>query len=160
MRANAVYIVGGMVGGMLLMGLIVWFALPSVMVVKHRSPLSYDKTVEALNKAVTSKQDWRVLAVNDYQKSTADFGKLERVGSINVCNPRYAAKVLASDRDRGVTAFMPLGIGVYEDKDGKVSIVSLNVTLLGKMFGGTVAEVMGRDAGKDLNDAIASVASE
>jgi len=30
--------------------------------------------------------------------------------------------------------------------------------LLGKMFGGTIAEVMGRDAGKDLSEAIASAA--
>ena len=55
---------------------------------------------------------------------------------------------------------MPLGIGVYEDKEGRVFIANLNVTLLGKMFGGAIAEVMGRDAGKDLSDAIASVASD
>ena len=55
---------------------------------------------------------------------------------------------------------MPLGIGVYEDKQGHVFIASLNVTLMGKMFGGTIAEVMGKNAGKDLSDVIASVASD
>ncbi len=160
MKTNILYALGGMAAGMVLMGLIVWFAMPSVMVVKHRSGQSYDKTVAALSEAIAHKQDWRVLAVNDYQKSTAAFGALERVGSINVCNPRLAAKVLANDKDRGVTAFMPLGPGVYEDKQGQVSIASLNVTLLGGMFGGAIAEVMGKDAGKDLNDVIASVASD
>ena len=155
MKKNALYALGGMVAGMVLMGLIVWFAMPSVMVVKHRSSLSYDKTIEALNEAITSKKDWRVLTVNDYQKSTAAFGAIERVGSINVCNPRYASKVLANDGDRGVTAFMPLGIGVYEDKQGRVFIASLNVTLLGRMFGGTIAEVIGV-AGKDLSAVIAT----
>lgn len=160
MNKNVLYTLGGMVAGMVLMGLIVWFAMPSVMVVKHRSSQSYDKTVAALSGAITSKKDWRVLTVNDYQKSTAAFGAIERAGSINICNPRYASKVLANDRDRGVTAFMPLGIGVYEDKQGRVFIASLNVTLLGKMFGGTIADVMGKSAGKDLSEAIASVASD
>lgn len=157
MKKNIFHIFGGMVAGMVLMGLIVWFAMPSVMVVKHRSAQSYDKTVAALSESLGRKQDWRVLTVNDYQKSTAAFGAIERVGSINVCNPRYASKVLANDRDRGVTAFMPLGIGVYEDKQGRVTIASLNFGLLGRMFGGTIAEVMGKAAGGDLNDVIASV---
>lgn len=58
MKKNVLYALGGMVAGMVLMGLIVWFAMPSVMVVKHRSSLSYDKTVAALNEAITSKKDW------------------------------------------------------------------------------------------------------
>jgi len=65
-----------------------------------------------------------VLAVNGHQKSTAPFGAIERVGSINVCNPRYTSRVLANDKDRGVTAFMPLGIGVYENKQGRVFIAA------------------------------------
>lgn len=160
MNKNTLYALGGMAAGMVLMGLIVWFVMPSVMVVKHRSGLGYDKTVAALSEAITSRRDWRVLTVNDYQKSTAAFGAIERTGSINVCNPRYASKVLANERDRGVTAFMPLGIGVYEDKEGRVFIASLNFPLLGRMFGGTIHEVMGKAAGKDLSEAIASVASD
>ena len=99
-----------------------------------------------------------MLTVNDYQKTTAAFGALERVGSMTICNPRYASKILANDADRGVTAFMPLGIGVYEDKKGQVYVSQLNVGLLGMMFGGTIADVMGM-AGKDLNEVAASVAA-
>jgi hypothetical protein len=51
---------------------------------------------------------------------------------------------------------MPLAIGVYEDKNGQVYVSQLNVGLLGMMFGGTIAEVMGM-AGNDLNEVIASV---
>lgn len=158
MNKGALQAAGWVLVGMVLMGLIVWFAMPSVMLVKHKSNRNYDDTVAALGEALKNKQDWRVLTVNDYQKSTAKFGALERVSSINVCNPRYASKILAEDKNRGVTAFMPLAIGVYEDKAGQVYISQLNVGLLGKMFGGTIADVMGT-AGADLNEVVASVAA-
>ena len=142
--------------GMALMGLIVWFTMPSLMLIKHQSSKSYDDTVVALSESLNKKQDWKVLKVHDYQKATAEFGSIERTGSLNVCNPRYASKILANDVDRGVTAFMPLAIGVYEDKAGQVYVSQLNVGLLGMMFGGTIAEVMGQ-AGADISEVIESV---
>ena len=142
--------------GMALMGLIVWFTMPLLMLVKHKSRLSYDETVTALSETLMKKQDWHVLTVNDFQKSTKDFVTLERVGSIDICNPRYVSKILSDDKNRGVTAFMPLDFGVYEDKKGQVFVSQLNVGLVGKMFGGTISKVMGM-AGKDLNEVVESV---
>ncbi len=159
MKKSVLQAVGWVLVGMALMGLIVWFAMPAMMLVKHKSSRSYDETVTVLSEAIKAKQDWRVLTVNDYQMSTAAFGKLERVGSVTICNPRYASRILANDTDRGVTAFMPLGIGVYEDKAGQVYVSQLNVGLLGMMFGGTIADVMG-SAGRDLNSVVASVAAK
>jgi uncharacterized protein (DUF302 family) len=156
MKKSTIQAVGWVLVGMVLMGVIVWFTMPSLMLIKHKSNLSYDETVAVLSETLKNKQDWKVLSVNDYQKSTADFGALERVGSVNICNPRYASKILANDADRGVTAFMPLGLGVYEDKNGQVFVSQLNVGLLGMMFGGTISDVMGM-AGKDLNEVVASV---
>lgn len=158
MSKSTLHAAGWVVVGMLLMGLIVWFTMPSLMLIKHKSTLGYDDTVAALGESLKQKQDWRVLTFNDYQKTTAAFGAMERVGSLTICNPRYASKILANDADRGVTAFMPLALGVYEDKQGQVFISQLNVGLLGMMFGGTIADVMG-DAGKDLNEVVASVAA-
>lgn len=142
--------------GMALMGGIIWFAMPSMMLIRRPSPHSYDETIGLLNQELASKGDWRVLAVNDYQKATAAFGAIERTGSMSVCNPRYASRILADDADRGVTAFMPLAIGVYEDKDGRVYVTRLNVGMLGMMFGGTISEVMAM-AGRDLNEVVTSV---
>ena len=159
MGKSAIQAAGWVLVGMMLMGLIVWFTMPSLMLIKHKSNRSYDETIAVLSETLKKKQDWRVLAVHDYQKTTADFGAMERVGSLNICNPRYASKILANDTDRGVTAFMPLGLGVYEDKNGQVYVSQLNVGLLGMMFGGTIADVMGM-AGKDLNEVIASVAAK
>jgi len=150
---------GWVLVGMFLMGLIVWFSMPSLMLISHKSNQNYDDTVAALSVALKQKQDWRVLTINDYQKSTAEFGAMERVGSLNICNPRYASQILANVEDRGVTAFMPLALGVYEDKQGQVHISQLNVGLLGMMFGGTIADVMGM-AGNDLNEVVAAVAAK
>jgi len=146
------------IAGMVIMGLIIWFTMPLLMLVKLRSKLTYDETISVLGENLKKKQDWKVLVVNDYQKSTEAFVTLERVGSVNICNPRYASKILADDKNRGVTAFMPLGLGVYEDRKGQVFVSKLNIELLGKMFGGTISEVMGT-AGKDLNEVVNSVTS-
>ena len=145
-----------MVVGMVLMGLIVWFTMPSLMLIKHQSNQSYDDTVTTLSESLKKKQGWKLLKVNDYQKATAEFNPIERASSMSICNPRYASNILANDANRGVTAFMPLAIGVYEDKAGQVYVSQLNVGLMGMMFGGTIAEVMGL-AGADINDVIESV---
>lgn len=151
--------VGWVLVGMAIMGIAVWFTMPSLMLIRHKTGLGYEATVAALNRAFEEKGDWRVLTVNDYRKSTAGFGSIEPTASLSICNPRYASRILANDVDRGVTAFMPLAVGVYEDKEGQVYISQLNVGVMGMMFGGTIAEVMG-DAGRDLEDVIASVAAQ
>lgn len=158
MTTSVLLAAGGVLVGMVLMGLVVWFTMPSLMLIKHRSNQSYDDAVAILNEGLQKKQDWRVVKTNDYQEGTAAFRGMERVCSVNVCNPRYASEILADDANRAVTAFMPLAIGVYEDKKGQVFVSQLNVRLLGMMFGGTIADVMGM-AGKDLNEVVASVAA-
>lgn len=153
----ATYMAAVWVGvGMALMGVAVWFGLPALMLIKAKSNRNYADTLAALGAALQARPDWVVKAENDYQKSTAGFAALERAGSVNVCNPRYASQILADPANRGVTAFMPLALGVYEDKHGQVYVARLNVGLLGLMFGGTIARVMGH-AGKDLARVVESV---
>ena len=159
MTINVLLAVGGVLVGIVIMGLMVWFTMPKLMLIKRKSNRKYEDTVAILSEGFKKKQDWRILKVNDYQESTAPFGAIERVCSVNVCNPRSALKILADDANRGVTAIMPLAIGVYEDKKGQVFVSQLNVKLLGKMFGGTIAEVMG-GAGTALDEVIASVAAK
>ena len=91
MGKSAIQAAGWVLVGMMLMGLIVWFTMPSLMLIKHKSNRSYDETIAVLSETLKKKQDWRVLAVHDYQKTTADFGAMDRVGSLNICNPRYAS---------------------------------------------------------------------
>jgi uncharacterized protein (DUF302 family) len=147
--------------GMVLMGLIVWQVMPSMMLIQHKSSKNFDETVAVIGDAVKKKQDWKILVVNDFQKSIREVGhgEMNQIGSISLCNPRYSSRILADDRNKKVTAFMPIGIGIYEDKSRQVYVSRLNVGLLGKMFGGTIAEVMS-DAEKDMKDVIAALAQK
>jgi len=148
MNNSKVYAIVWMLIGMILMGAIVWFTMPSLMLIEHKSTLSYEETVAALNDVIENKQDWKVPKTFDFQKNINDagHGPIERVGTVALCNPLYASRILEDDQNRKVTAFMPLGIGIYSDKNGQVYISELNVSLLGMMFGGTISDVMA-DAG-------------
>ena len=147
--------------GMVLMGLIVWQVMPSMMLIQHKSSKNFDETVSVIGDSVKKKQDWKILVVNDFQKSIREgsHGEMNRIGSIALCNPRYASRILADDGNKKVTAFMPIEIGIYEDKGRQVYVSELNVGLVGKMFGGTIAEVMS-DAGRDIKEIIANVAQK
>jgi uncharacterized protein (DUF302 family) len=147
--------------GMVLMGFMAWKVMPSMMLIQHKSSKNFDETVAGIGDAVKKKQDWKILVVNDYQKSIreAGHGEMNRIGSIALCNPRYSSRILADDGNKKVTAFMPIELGIYENKSGQIYVSELNVGLMGKMFGGTIAEVMG-GAGKDIKDIIAAVAQK
>lgn len=151
----------GIITGMILMGVAVWFTMPSLMLIEHKSPLNYDETIAALEASIAKKEHWKVPLTSDFQKTIQDagHGPIDHVGAVAVCNPLYASRILANDKNRKVTAFMPLGIGVYEDSTGQVYISELNVGLMGMMFGGTIAEVMS-DAGKDVKAIIHSVSKK
>ena len=48
-----------------------------------------------------------------------------------------------------LSVMMPCSIGVYEKSDGKTYISTMNAGLLGRMFGGVVAEVMAGSVARD-----------
>ena len=131
------------------------------MIVEHESPLNYEDTVAALNNIIEDRPNWKAPHTYDFQSTIHDagHGPIQKVGTVALCNPLYASRILSADDNKKVTAFMPLGIGVYQDKDGNVYISELKVSLLGMMFGGTIAEVMA-DAGKDISEIIALATAE
>jgi uncharacterized protein (DUF302 family) len=156
---NALWFILGVVLGLLVMGGAVWFAMPKLMLIKRRTNRSYAQSVQIINESLQKVPDWRLKLMNDYQETTAPFGKLEQACSMNVCNPRLAFDILSEDANRGVLAIMPVAIGVYEDKKGHVNTSLLNVGLLGLMFGGTIARVM-KMAAKDLSTIMSSVTAK
>jgi uncharacterized protein (DUF302 family) len=156
---NPLWFILGIVLGLMVMGAAVWFAMPKLMLIKRRTDRSYTQTVQVLTESLQKLPDWRLKLMNNYQESTASFGKIEPICSMNVCNSRLAYDILSEDANRGVTAIMPVAIGVYEDKKGMVYTSQLNVGLLGMMFGGTIARVM-KLAARDLDSIISSVTAK
>jgi len=92
-----------------------------------------------------------VQGVSSIHKSIKKHGSgdLPPVLLINLCRPDYAYDILKEDDNKVVSVFMPCTISVYEKSDGKVYIGTMNAGLLGKMFGGTVAEIMGEKVAAD-----------
>lgn len=138
----------GMLLGIALTAGAVWLVMPGLMVVEHESKLDFDATVAALEKAVKA-EGWVVSGVADMQKSLAKHGVTfpRRVKVVKLCHPQYAGSVLRTDRR--MAALMPCSIAVYEDDDGTVRISKMNTGLMGKMFGGNVAQVMGEHVARD-----------
>ena len=141
----------GAIIGFVLMGVIVWLVMPKLMINVHKSPYGFEETVVAVEKAVTSQNGWKVAKTFDIQQNIVDAGypNMTRVKIVTLCNPHYAKRILTNDKDKVVSTMMPLGVGVYETRDGSVYMSEMNVGLVGMMFGGTIASVMG-DASKDI----------
>lgn len=57
-----------------------------------------------------------------------------------------AKEVLTANPE--MSTLMPCAWGVYQ-KDGKVFITGMNTRLMGKLFGGTIARVMGGSVAQD-----------
>lgn len=143
--------------GMILMGIVVWIMMPKLMMTTHKSESDFENTKTALVDKINVTGNWKVTNETDFQKGIhdSDFEKIEKVGSLSLCNPRYASNILAEEPNRKVTSIMPIAIGVYEDKNHNVYVSQLNLRLMGMMFGGTIAKVMSV-AGKDVKEFIAS----
>jgi uncharacterized protein (DUF302 family) len=151
----------GLIVGMLLMGIVVWQVMPRMMINVQKSKLNFEDTVSAVNESVTEEKDWKVPAIFDIQKNILDAGHkdMTKVKIVSLCQPHYAKKILESDDDKKVTTMMPLGIGIYETKDGQVYVSTMNIGMMGLMFGGTIADVMG-DAAEDIEEMLEDIAKD
>jgi uncharacterized protein (DUF302 family) len=141
----------GLVIGFLLCGLVMFKAMPSLMIVTRESKLGFDETVAALEKRIPE-HGWTVSGGKaiDMNKAMAEHGGVTfkpRVKLVKLCKADYAKSVLTTDRH--VSCMMPCSMAVWEGDDGKVYLSELNMALMAKMFGGNVAQIMG---GKVVHD--------
>ncbi|MBT8129315.1 MAG: DUF302 domain-containing protein [Gammaproteobacteria bacterium] len=146
----------GMLAGVMLTVMIGWAYAPELMLIEHESPYSVEKTVEMIRGNAIN-EDWVVPGVSPIHKSIKKHGggELPPVMLINICQPDYAYDILKEDDNKIVSVFMPCTISVYEKSDGKAYIGIMNAALLGRMFGGTVADIMGEKVAADQRKFIA-----
>jgi uncharacterized protein (DUF302 family) len=130
--------------GFILCGIIVFTAMPSLMIVTRECKLGFDETIAALEERIPE-HGWVISGGQpiDMNKSMAKNGVTfkPRVKLVKLCNAEYAKSVLTTDRH--VSTMMPCTFSVWEGDDGKVYLSEMNMPLMAKMFGGNVAEVMG-----------------
>ena len=140
------------------MGIVFGFALglvfagvfmPKLMFKEETSHLGYEETIAHIQKKAAD-AGWKVSALMRLDQSLAKEGKeVLPVASLKICQPDYGEKVLLDDDARFVSVMMPCSIAVYEKTDGKTYISTMDSRLMGRMFGGTVAQVMAGPVAKE-----------
>jgi uncharacterized protein (DUF302 family) len=116
---------------------------PRLMLREQTSPYNLTETLHRItNNAVA--EGWVVSSVAALDESVRKHGggEVRPVRLVNLCNAQHAAKILNDDQARIVSVMMPCTISIYEQADGKVVVGTMNAGLLGRLFGGVVAEVM------------------
>lgn len=135
-------IIIGIIIGATSVAVIMKMAMPGMMLIERVSPFGVDETVQRIESAVTN-GGWEISRTMDMQKSLAKLGQtVPRVTVIKICEPHHAAAIMNDDKALFVSTMMPCSIAVYEKTDGKTYVSTMNAGLMGRMFGGTVAEVM------------------
>ncbi|OQY06665.1 MAG: hypothetical protein B6I25_03470 [Planctomycetales bacterium 4572_13] len=134
----------GILVGFVLCGIVMFTAMPSMMIVTKECQLGFDETVAALEKRIPE-HGWvvsggKAIDMNaSLAKNGVEFGP--RVKLVKLCNAEHAKSVLTTDR--WVSCLMPCTMAVWEGDDGKVYLSEMNMGLMAKMFGGNIAKVMG-----------------
>ena len=157
LKPMALYGIPGLLIGMVATALIAWQAMPGMMLTVHQSKYgSVEQTCDALKIAIES-AGWNCPAVRDMNQSMAKHGVTHDrpIRIVELCNATYASEVLGSNPE--VSTLMPCAWGVYKGADDKVYIAGMNMGLMGKMFGGKIAQVMGGHVAVDEHKMLSSV---
>lgn len=140
--------IGGLVAGMAICGILVVSLMPRLMLVTHESRLGFDETVTAIEQAI-GREGWTSSGTTNLNQSMARQGVelTPQVRIITLCKAEYAKDVLTTDRH--VSSLMPCRVSVWQGDDGKVYVSKMNTGLMGRLFGGNIARVMGEQVGRD-----------
>lgn len=138
----------GFVAGLIVAAVAVYVMMPRMMIVTAKSRYGLDETVSRLQESI-ERNGWVVSGVSDMNASLAKHGHTFEPGVkvVRLCKAEYAVRVLQGDRH--LSSIMPCAISVWEGDDGQVYLSKMNTGLMGRMFGGTVAEVMGSHVGPE-----------
>ncbi len=136
---------GFMLLGALIMGVFMFKMAPTMMVHELKSPHGVDETIKVISENA-KKQGWVVKKVMDMQKSVKKNLKQEIPATrvMKLGQGKYAFELIKHDDTRFVAAMMPHSIAVYEKSDGSTYISTMNMGLMGKIFGGETDRVMGK----------------
>ncbi|MEN8148732.1 MAG: DUF302 domain-containing protein [Planctomycetota bacterium] len=133
----------GLVVGIIALGLAIYLLAPGMMLSERKSAHDLDETVKLITKAAKA-EGWTVSGVRKLDESVRKHGgpDLRAVRLVDLCHAQHAGKILVEDDARVVSVLMPCTISVYEKSDGSVWVGHMNPGLMGRVFGGVIAEVM------------------
>jgi len=143
---DAVLLIVGIVGGIVLAAVAGVSIMRSKMVVSKASAHAFDETCDRVEKVVGEAEGW------SFPNDSFDMGaklieknalpdNLKRIKQYYVCSPKIAKTVLGDTPK--LSAIMPCTWAVYEKVDGSVWLASMNIPMMSKMMGGVVGQAMG-----------------
>ncbi len=140
----------GVVTGVVVAAVGMAVALPKLMLREHASPLGVEETAAAI-KERAEKAGWVVSSISPLDQSVRKHGgaELPPIRLVNLCQAQHASRILADQDQRLVSVLMPCTIAVYSDDAGHTRMSTMNAGLLGRFFGGAVAEVMAGPVARD-----------
>ena len=112
------------------------------MFLENPSKYGFEETVERLSQNIQEK-GWKLISTHDLQETLKNKGvDVLPVKVIELCNAKYASRILLEDKERFVASMLPCRIAVCEKSDGRTYISRMNAEMFGGMVGGLVQEVM------------------
>ena len=141
-KKSIIWAASGLVAGIIATLVIMFFSMPSMMMMEDKSPYDFEKTVEVFEQSVED-LGWKIPTVHDLQATMAKYDKdVKKVKVFELCHPDHAGEILAESEERIVSALMPCRVSIYEKEDGTVYFSRMNSGLMAKTFGGLIAAVM------------------
>jgi uncharacterized protein (DUF302 family) len=146
---NAAWGAAGLIIGILVTVILLLITAPGLMIEERQSPHDLAATVQAIVTNATNR-GWKVSKIHDFREALARPAepKLAPIQVVEMYQPDYAHELLKSGKNRIVATMMPCAVAVYEKEDGKVYVASMNIGLMGRLFGGEIGTIMAK-AGRD-----------
>jgi uncharacterized protein (DUF302 family) len=123
----------------------------------YSSRFEFDETVDKLHENALQ-NGWTIPDVRDLQQEYINSGikEMTRLKVLYFCNTQGGYSILQNDEKKAMSVMMPMGVSVYEKKDGSVEIAAMNIGMMGGMFSGEVKEVL-TDGGKRLEASLREI---
>lgn len=123
------------------------------LIIEHKSPYDYNKTVETVINRINAKEGWRVISVIDQAEEIRKGGgpDVGKVTIIKYCNAKFAGRMLSADNRKKMAVSMPISIAIYEKSSGECVVSVSNGVLMSKIYGGETEKII-EEVSKDVEE--------
>lgn len=130
--------------GAVLSALIVSNMAKNMMILEHKSPYDYNKTVESIVTRINAKSGWKVISVIDQSAEIKNGGGSDvgKVTIVKFCNSAFAGQMLENDERKKIAVAMPISVAIYEKSTGECMVSVNNGYLTSKLYGGETEKII------------------
>lgn len=123
----------------------------------YTSKFGFDETVDKLHDNALN-NGWTIPDVRNLQQEYIDSGlkEMTRLKVLYFCNSQGGYTILQNDEKKAMSVMMPMGVSVYEKKDGSVEIAAMNLGMMGGMFSSETKEAL-TDGSKRLDASLKEI---